>query len=230
MEYSQFTNFMNENNIHNEVVTKIQSEMMFNKIKSNPKCKNCNKYLAINFEEFINILLEFSKLIFHWEKKPFNSFRFFINKFILNIPCLQKTDEDKTFGRWYFMFENENIYKEAKKNLPFLYKIFKNYKQKDLRYGECMDSLSFLNFAKEYTLIPNYLSNKETNNIINFIKYKKKSLIPNDYFDFCAFVEIITLISIFTYEKTNKDRRGPKETIEISERIKMFIKYLKDVK
>jgi lysine/ornithine N-monooxygenase len=128
------------------------------------------------------------------------------------------------------MFENENLCKEAKKNIPFLYKIFKNYKQKDLRYGECMDTVCFVNFAKEYSIIPNYLSNKETHNIINFIKYKNKSLIPNEYFDFCAFVEIITLISIFTYEKTNKDRKGPKETVEFSERIKTFIKYLREVK
>lgn len=128
------------------------------------------------------------------------------------------------------MFENESIYKEVKKHLPFLYKIYKNFKLKDLRYGECMDTSCFTNFAKEYTIIPNYLSTKETNYIINFVKYKKKSLIPNDFFDFCAFVEIITLVSIYSYEKTIKDRRGPKELIDISERIKVFIKYLRDVK
>lgn len=227
MDYSQFTGFLTENNVHNQIITKMQTEMIFNKIKSGSKCNFFFK-VAINFEEFINILLEFSKLIFYWEKKPLNSFRFFINKFIINIPCLAKTEEDKVLDRWFFLFQFGDLFKEINKHLAFLYKNFTAFKVKDLRLGECMDAMNFINFSKDFGVIPGFLSAKESINIINFIRYKKKSLLPNNLFDFCSFVEIICLIAFQSYDKFNQESKDPKQAIEADERIRLLLKFLRE--
>ena len=166
-------------------------------------------------------------MIFFWEKKPLNSFRYFINKFILNLPCLAKTEEDKILDRWFFLFEYGDLSKEIKKHLTFLYKNFQAYKVKDLRLGECMDAPNFLKFSKDLNLIPIFLSAKEAICVINFVRYKKKSLIPNNNFDFCSFVEIICLLSIQSYDKFNQELTETKKYLEPTEKIKIFLKYLR---
>ena len=93
--------------------------------------------------------------------------------------------------------------------------------------GECMDVQNFIIFAKENEIIPIFLSAKESINIINFVRYKKKSLIPNIYFDFCSFVEIISLIAIQSYEKFNFENKES-TSLDARERIKIFLKYLRD--
>ena len=226
MDYSQFLGFINENNVTSPIISKIQSEMIFNRSKSGSKCNFFIKK-AINFEEFINILLEFSKLIYDWEKKPLNCFRYFINKFLLNIPCLAKTDDEIIFDRCYFLFEHGDLYKEVNKHLPFLYKNFQKYKVKDLRLGERIDNLNFINFAKDFTIIPCYLSAKEAINTVNYSRYKKKSLLPNNLFDFCSFVEIICLMSFQSFEKFNQESKDGKQLLVPKEKIKLFLNFLR---
>lgn len=174
------------------------------------------------------MLLEFSKLIFYWEKKPLNSLRYFISKFILNIQCLAKTEEDKVLDRWYFLFQFGDLSKVVKKHLAYLYKNFQAFKVKDLRLGECMDALNFISFAKDFSVIPVFLSAKETINIINSVRYNKKSLFPNNFFDFCSFVEIVCLIAFTSYDKFNQENKGLKQALDAGERINLFIKYLRE--
>jgi hypothetical protein len=109
-----------------------------------------------------------SKLIYNWETNALKSLTYFINKYIINIPCLQKNEEEKNMERFYFFLENEEYQKEIKKHLGFLYKIFLKNKVKDLKVGDYTDSTIFLKMCKELEIIPVFLSAKEIINVKSF--------------------------------------------------------------
>jgi hypothetical protein len=113
------------------------------------------------------ILIEFSKLVYPWEKDFIKSFNYFVNNYIQHIACLTKTEEDKNLERWFFFLEIEEFVNEIKKNLPHLHKLFLKNKVKDLKLGECIDTTSFIKMSKEIKLIPVFLSTKEVVNVMN---------------------------------------------------------------
>ncbi len=112
--------------------------------------------------------MHMSKLIYNWETNALKSLTYFINKYIINIPCLQKNEEEKNMERFYFFLENEEYQKEIKKHLGFLYKIFLKNKVKDLKVGDYTDSTIFLKMCKELEIIPVFLSAKEIINVKSF--------------------------------------------------------------
>lgn len=105
--------------------------------------------------------MEISKLIFNWEKNFLKSFSYFINKYIINIPCLTKTAEEKNMERWYFFLEYEDFVNEVRKRLPNLHKLFLKYKVKDLKVSESINTTNFIKMCKELKIIPVFLSTKE---------------------------------------------------------------------
>jgi len=164
--------------------------------------------------------------MFAWEKNTMNCLIYFVNKFILNIECLKKSDEEKILDRYYFLLEHGNFSGEVKNHLSLLFKHFQRYKVKDLRFGECIDDNNFQKFAKDVGITPVFLSSKDIVYIINFVKYKKKSLIPNNYFNFCSFVEIICLIAFQAYIDFNKENNKTKLFVSHLEKIKNFMEFL----
>lgn len=164
MDYSQFSTFMSQNKICDKQLPKSQTELIFNKVRNNNK--------SICFEEFIVILIEFSKIVFPWEKNFVKSFTYFINKYILHIQCLNKSPEEKNMERWYFFLESDEFIKEIKKHMPMLHKIFIKYKVKDLKVNECINTSNFIKMSKEMTVIPVFLSAKEIISVRYFIDYK----------------------------------------------------------
>jgi hypothetical protein len=153
MDYSQFNAFMDQNGIYDQFINRIQSELIYNKVTSQNK--------TINFEEFLIILLEFSKVAFTWEKDFLKSFNYFINKYIIHIPCLVKTMDEKNMERWYFFLENAEFIKEVKKHMNYFYKIFFKYKVKDLKVSTCTNISNFLTMCKDKSIIPVFLSTKD---------------------------------------------------------------------
>jgi hypothetical protein len=102
-----------------------------------------------------------SRLIYNWETNPILSLTYFINKFIINISCLQKTEEERNMERFYFFLEDEEFKREIKKHLSYLYKIFLKYKVRDLKVGDFTDTTNFLKMCKDVEIIPVFLSVKE---------------------------------------------------------------------
>lgn len=102
-----------------------------------------------------------SRLTFNWETNPIRSLTYFINKYIVNISCLQKTEEERNMERFYYFLENEEFKKEIKKHFSYLYKIFLKYKVKDLKVGDFTDTTNFLKMSKDLEIIPVFLSAKE---------------------------------------------------------------------
>ena len=105
--------------------------------------------------------MHMSKLVYNWETNPVRTLNYFINKFLINIPCLQKNEEEKNMERFYFFLENEEFQKEIKNHLSYLYKIFLKNKVKDLKVGDYTDTTIFLKMCKELEIIPVFLSAKE---------------------------------------------------------------------
>jgi hypothetical protein len=164
MDYSQFSNFMTQNSVYDKIITKKQSDLIFNKIRNNNKCilfLTFKTNIAISFEDFIIILMELSKLVFPWEKNYLKSFSYFVNKYIVNIPCLAKSKEEKNMERWYFFLESDEFVREVKKHLHFMHKTFSKFKVKDLKVSECIDTTSFLKLCKDMCIVPVFLTAKE---------------------------------------------------------------------
>jgi hypothetical protein len=157
MEYSQYNAFMQKNDMY-EIIEKMQSDIIFNKISGKNK--------SISFEDFLIILLEMSKLTFAWEKNYIKSFNYFINKYIIHLPCLDKTLEEKNYERWFFFLETPEFIKEVKKHMSYLYKLFNKYKEKDLRIGLTINTNDFLLMCKEKSIIPVFLTNKDVVNVL----------------------------------------------------------------
>ncbi len=109
--------------------------------------------------------MEISKLVFNWEKNFLKSFSYFVNKYIIHIPCLKKTDEEKNMERWYFFLEYPEFINEIRKHLPHLHKVFHKNKVKDLKVSECINTTNFLKMCKDMSIIPVFLSTKEIINV-----------------------------------------------------------------
>ena len=105
--------------------------------------------------------MHMSKLVYNWETCPIRTLNYFINKFIINMPCLQKSEEEKNMERFYFFLENEEFKKEIRNHLGYFYKIFLKNKVKDLKVGDYTDTTIFLKMCKELEIIPVFLSGKE---------------------------------------------------------------------
>jgi hypothetical protein len=63
--------------------------------------------------------------------------------------------------------------------------------------------------------------------VINFVKYRKKSLIPTNNFDFCSFVEIICVIALQAFDKYMQEEMKNKY-LEHVEKLKIFLKYINE--
>ena len=171
---------MVQNEIYDKFLTKTETDIIFNKVKSIHKCKKYFiikfnlkyflKLLAICFEDFLMILIEFSKIVYPWEQNYMKSLSYFVNKYTLNIQCLKKTPEENIMERWYSFLENDEFSAEVKKHLSNFYKTFKKYKVKDLKVSECINITEFLKMGKDLNLIPVFLSTKDVINVSDYFK------------------------------------------------------------
>ena len=112
--------------------------------------------------------MEFSTIAFEWEKNPLNSLTYFLNKYMVNIHCMQKCEDEKNMERFYFFLENKEFKKEVKKHLPHLFKTFLKYQVKDLKIGDFTNSSNFLKMCKDLEIVPVFLSAKEIINVYFF--------------------------------------------------------------
>lgn len=115
----------------------------------------------VDFEDFINIIIEFSRKEFPWEKDHFKTFKYFINRRINHFPCLEKTYYEKNMERFYFFLEYDDYQQQIKKYIPMLKKNFLKYKHSDLRINECISTDGFIKMCKDLTIIPVFMSAKE---------------------------------------------------------------------
>ena len=114
------------------------------------------------------ILIEFSKIVYPWEKNYMKGLSYFVNKLTLNIQCLNKSPEENIMERWYSFLENDELSTEVKKHLSNYYKTFKKYRVKDLKVSECINIAEFLKMGKDLNIIPVFLSTKEVINVSNY--------------------------------------------------------------
>ncbi len=82
LDYSQYKSFISSNNICNDLLTRKKTEILFNQVKRD-NCKFLMFYLAINFEKFLMILIEFAKILYPWEKSVTKAFQYYFNI----LPC-----------------------------------------------------------------------------------------------------------------------------------------------
>ncbi len=172
-------------------------------------------------------MIQFSQVIFPWEQDEMKSFAYFTEQYISNIPCLVKSLDQKNLERWYFILESKDFGSEIKKHLSRLYKVFQKYKMKDLKLSECINTEDFLKMSKDCGIVPVLLTSKETIRIINFVKYRKKSLFPTNNFDFCSFVEAVCLIALQSLDKYLQDEPGQK-ALDYIDKLRTFLNYIND--
>lgn len=169
MDFTQFMNFINKNNLGNDKIKKNQLEISFNTVRNNKK--------SINFHDFLYLLIEIGKLEIPFEKNKTKILNYFFNKNLIGCPSMQKNDIEKNLERWYFYLESSEIRKEVSKNLSMLHKFFLKYKVKDLKLGEVMDTNEMIRFCKDLSIIPTFLSSKDVAQVIIFILYLLHSLL-----------------------------------------------------
>jgi tRNA U54 and U55 pseudouridine synthase Pus10 len=109
--------------------------------------------------------MEFSKVVYPWEQNFIKSFSYYIQKFLVGIPCEERTPEEKNTERWYFYLENETFKAEIKQHLGKLYKLFTKYKVKDLKVSECTCTTDFIKMCKDLQIIPVFLTTKDVINV-----------------------------------------------------------------
>ncbi len=228
MDFQQFSVFTSQNEIYNDSISRTQGEFIFNRVRKENKCKlKYLKIVAITFEEFIDVLIQFSQIIFSWEKDPLKSFSYFSEQYLINIPCLKLSFGQKNLERWYFFLESQEFSLEIKKHLSRLHKVFLKYKLRDLRVSECVNTEDFLKMSKEMSIVPVFLSSKEVITVINFVKYRKKSLLPTNNFDFCTFVEAVCVIALQSLYIYLQGGQGQKHYDHI-EKLRTFLNYIND--
>ena len=219
MDYSQFSTFMQQNNMYEGDINKTNSELIFNKIKGQNK--------LVGFEDFIRIIIEFSKKEFPWEKDDLRKFKYFFNKRINHFPCLERTYEERNMERFFFFLEYDDYQAQIKKFLPTLKRNFQKYKHSDLRISECISTESFIKMCKDLTIIPVFMSAKEILGVINYVKYHKKNLFPTGNINFCSYIEVLCLIAFQSFDKySNEDKE--KRYIDHIEKLNIFLKFLVD--
>ena len=111
------------------------------------------------------MIMEFSKLLYPWEQNYVKSFSYYVHKFLVGIPCEERSTEEKNTERWYFYFENENFKTEVKQNIGKLYRVFNKYKVKDLKISECICTTDFIKMCKDIEIIPLFLTTKDVINV-----------------------------------------------------------------
>ena len=220
MDYSQFSTFMQQNNMYDEKnINKISSELVFNKIKAQNK--------LIDFEDFIKIVIEFSRKEFPWEKDSFRTFKYFFNRRINHLPCLERTYEEKNMERFFFFLEYDDYQQQIKKYLIPLKRNFIKYKNSDLRINECISTEGFIKMSKDLTIIPVFMSAKEILGVVNYVKYHKKSLFSTGNINFCSYVEVLCLIAFQSFDKYTQDDVERKYVDHI-DKLKIFLKFIVD--
>lgn len=183
--------------------------------------------IVINFEDFIKILTEFARKEFSWEKDHFRAFKYFINKRINHFTCLERTYQEKNMERFFFFLEYEDYQVEIKKFFPVLKRTYLKYKHADLRIADCISSDGFIKMCKEVTIIPVFMSSKEVLDIVNYVKYHKKSLFPTGNISFCSFCEVLCLIAFQSFDKYSQEEHQ-KRYVDHIDKLKIFLKFLTD--
>lgn len=220
MDYSQFSTFMQQNELYDGVnITKTNSELIFNKIKG------LNK--LIDFENFIKIIIEFAKKEFPWEKDTFRAFKYFFNRRVNHLKCLERTYEERNMERFYFFLEYDDYQHQIKKYLQSLKRNFIKYKHSDLRISECISTEGFIKMCKDLTIIPVFMSAKEILGVINYVKYHKKSLFPTGNINFCSYVEVLCLVAFQSFDKyTDTTEEKDKKYVDHIDKLNIFLKFL----
>ena len=72
------------------------------------------------------ILLEFSKIMYPWERSVTKAFQYYFNVSLYNLPCLKKTMDEISVERWYFFLENPKFKNEIRNYLPKIYKVIRS--------------------------------------------------------------------------------------------------------
>lgn len=217
MDFSQFSTFMKQNGMYDSNLEEQSCALIFNKIKGSNK--------LINFEDFIKIIIEFARKEFEWEKDHFKAFKYFINRRINHFPCLEPTFEEKNLERFYFFLEYDDYQQEIKKLLPCLKRCFTKYKHSDLRISECISSDGFIKMCKDLTIVPVFMSSKEVVDVINYVKYHKKTLFPTGNISFCSFCEVLCLIAFQSFDKYSQEEHQ-KKYVDHIDKLKIFLKFL----
>ncbi len=109
--------------------------------------------------------MELSKMVYPWEQNFIKSFSYFVHKYLVKIPCLERTTEEKNTERWYSFLEHDGFRAEVKLHISKLYKLFVKYKVKDLKVSECISINDFIKMTKDLEVIPVFLSTKDIINV-----------------------------------------------------------------
>lgn len=225
MDYSQFFTLFQKNKLDEKIkMTKEDLEVIYNKIK---KTTGVNK--TVSFEEFLLILDEIAKTHYSWANTINNRLKYFFNQFIVGLPCLKKTIQDKYIERWYYFLETEEFRQVIRKYLNKLYALYNKYRIGD----DFIHMTSFIQLVKDKKIIPVFLTSKEVISVTIFVKYQRKEYMPTNNFDFVSFVEIISTLAIQAYDKylsLDNGYQKKKEYVEHTERIDIFLSFLTNSK
>ena len=235
MEYSQFCSLFIQNNLYETTLPKSDMEVIYNRVKKNTDEKN------VTFNEFVTILDEIAKHLYPWETNQMNRIKYLIGNKLANLPCIEKTEEDKKRDRWYYLLETDEIKPIFKENVFLLYSWFSKH------CDDCkkiLDIETFINMVHDKKIIPIFLSNKEVVGIVNYVRYHRKNLAPTNFMDFYIFCDAISILSLHACSKyleeggniqtenspdmstSHLTKKANKKYIDNHEKLKLFYNFI----